>query len=696
MSTSERGTAEHRVSPRGGFRPEIEGLRAVAVLLVAVYHIWFGRVSGGVDVFLFLTGFLITGSLVRAAERDGRIAPFAFWTRLLRRLTPAVGVVLAAVLAMAYLWLPRSRWPDVIAEVYASALYHENWALAAAAVDYLAREGAPSPVQHFWSLSIQGQFYLLWPLLLGAALLTAGRDGIRRAALVAIGTVLVLSLGYSMWITAVDQPWAYFDTGARLWELALGGVLALVVHRITPPGPVRLALGWGGLAALVLCGVLLPVSSLFPGYAALWPTLAAAAVIVAGDGGGSGVGGGVGGRFGVHRVLTWRPLMALGGLSYALYLWHWPILVVYLQLTGRSLATPLGGAAVLALSLALAWVTSKAVEGGAERLSRMVSRPWLPVWSAAMAVLVIAPALVVGSHWSDRIVAERRERAERVIEPVDYPGAALVTHPELATVLPDLPVVPDPLDAQDDLSDHHLQGCHVDLRATEPVICWAGPEDAEYTIAMVGASRTAHWYPALEEVALAHGWRLVSFTKSGCQFSADVPYTQGRVFTECQEWDARAMEELERLRPDAVFTSSTRASANGEVTPDGFVERWRQLGVMGIDVIGMRDLPRRSYAGAECVSDGPAEACTDPLGYSHAERDPAAVLAERGELPANVTLVDLTEHVCPGERCDAVVGNILVYWDHSHMTATYARTLVPVVEEALVAATGQGNATENS
>ncbi|MGW9347985.1 acyltransferase family protein [Nocardiopsis flavescens] len=687
MSASERHATERGSAPRGGFRPEIEGLRAVAVLLVAVYHIWFGRVSGGVDVFLFLTGFLITGSLVRSAEREGRLAPFAFWGRLLRRLTPAAGVVLAAVPAMAYLWLPPSRWPGVIAEVYASALYYENWALAAAAVDYLAREEAPSPVQHFWSLSIQGQFYLLWPLLLGAVLLVAGRERMRRASLAAVGAVLALSLAYSVWITAADQPWAYFDTGARLWELALGGVLALVVHRLRPPTAARFLLGWGGLAALVLCGVLFPVSTLFPGYAALWPTLAAAAVVVAGGGGG---------RFGVHRVLTLRPLMALGGLSYTLYLWHWPVLVVYLELTGRTLASPPGGAAVLALSLVLAWTTARIVEGGAERLGRRVPRPWLPAWSAATAVLLLAPALVIGSQWSDRLVREQRERAERVVEPVDYPGAALVARPELAAVLPDLPVVPDPLDARDDLSGHHLRGCHVPLSATEPVLCRTGPEDAGYTVAMVGASRTAHWYPALEQVALRHGWRLVSFTKSGCQFSAEVPYTQGRVFTECQEWDARAMEELERLRPDAVFTSSTRASAEGEAVPPGFVERWRELDALGIDVIGMRDLPRHSYAGAECVAAGRAGDCTDPIGYSLAERDPAAALAGDGRLPANVSTVDLTGHVCPGDRCDAVIGNVLVYWDHSHMTATYALTLVPAVEEALLEATGRGTATENS
>ncbi|MDT0327508.1 acyltransferase family protein [Nocardiopsis lambiniae] len=672
---------------RGGFRPEIEGLRAVAVLLVAGYHIWFGRVSGGVDVFLLLTGFLITGSLVRSAERHGRIDVLGFWTRLLRRLTPAVGVVLVAILAMTYLWLPRSRWPDVISEVYAAALYHENWALARAAVDYLAREGAPSPVQHFWSLSIQGQFYVLWPLLLGAVLLAVGRSRIRHAALVAIGAVLVLSLAYSMWITAVDQPWAYFDTGARLWEFALGGVLALVVHRLTPPRPVRVILGWVGLVALVLCGVLLPVSSLFPGYAALWPTLAAVAVIVAGDSGS---------RFGVDRLLTRRPLMALGGLSYALYLWHWPILVVHLQLTGRSLATPLGGAAVLGLSLVLAWVTKRIVEGGAERITLRVRRAWLPAWSASLAALLLAPPLVLGSQWSDRIAEQRRERTERVIEPVDYPGAALVTRPELAGVLPDLPVVPDPLDARDDLSDHHLQGCHVNLHAEEPEVCRTGPEDAEHTLALVGASRTAHWYPAVQAVAETHGWRLVSFTKSGCQFASGVPHTQGRVFTECQEWNARAMAELELLRPDAVLTSSTRSSVEGETVPAGFVDRWRELDALGIDVIGIRDLPRRPYAGAECVASEPIEECTSPAVYAQADRDPAVVLDEAGDLPDNVTLVDLTGHVCPDGRCDAVVGNILVFWDYSHMTATYARTLIPAMEETLVTATGWAPDPENS
>ena len=210
------------VAPESGsrHRPEIEGLRAVAVVLVLVYHVWFGRVSGGVDVFLLLTGFLITGSLLRALERDGRISFSAFWSRLARRLVPAAVVVLAGILAATYLFLPPSRWQQTISEVRAAALYHENWALARAAVDYLAREEALSPVQHFWSLSIQGQFYLLWPLLLALVVAVVARFSrltVRAAVLAASVAVLAVSFVYSVWITAADQAWAYFDTGARLW-----------------------------------------------------------------------------------------------------------------------------------------------------------------------------------------------------------------------------------------------------------------------------------------------------------------------------------------------------------------------------------------------------------------------------------------------------------------------------------------------
>jgi peptidoglycan/LPS O-acetylase OafA/YrhL len=271
-----------RTGPRGGHRQEIDGLRAVAVLLVAAYHVWFGRVSGGVDVFLLLTGFLITGSLVRSAGR-GTFKYGVFLGRLAVRLVPAAALVIVVSLLGARLLLPEARWRETITEALAAAFYHQNWHLALGSVDYLARDDGMSPFQHFWSLSVQGQFYLLWPVVIGLAAWWAARRGVsRRRVLVGVlGAMFVLSLAYSVLMTRADQSWAYFDTGARLWEFALGGLLALLLPYLDPPKALRILLGWLGLAALVLCGVLLQVSTVFPGYAALWPTLAAVAFVVA-------------------------------------------------------------------------------------------------------------------------------------------------------------------------------------------------------------------------------------------------------------------------------------------------------------------------------------------------------------------------------------------------------------------------------
>lgn len=672
-ATDTRGT----VRTGGGFRPEIEGLRAVAVVLVAVYHIWLGRVSGGVDVFLLLTGFLITGSLVRAVERDGRVRFGAFWARLAKRLVPPVAVVLVAIMAGMYLWLPRSRWADLLAEVRAAALYHENWTLADNAVDYLAREAATSPLQHFWSLSIQGQFYLLWPLLITVAAFMATRAGLslRRSLLVLVTALFALSLSYSVYITAHDQAWAYFDTGARLWELSLGAILALVITELRLPARIRVFLGWFGLVALVSCGLLLQVSTLFPGYIALWPTLAALMVIVAGN---------TGSRYGADRLLTWRPLMSVGRLSYGLYLWHWPVLVGYLEVTGRQTATPFGGALVLGASFVLAWITHRVVEGGVDRFTRAEARR-TPGWSVVIAALFLVPVLLVSQLWSQRLEEERAQRVQEVIAPERYPGAQVVAEPDLLSVLPDLPVRPDPADARQDLSSHHQEGCHVNLSVAELVVCERGPADAEYTLALVGASRMAHWYPAVEKAAAEHGWRLVSFTKSGCQFSLATSTRDDAVFQECEEWKAEALAELEELNPDAVLVSSTRATPTRETVPEGYPEMWWHLNALGIEVIGLRDLPRLPYRGAECLESTEEVECTSPAALSLQEVDPAARLEE---LPPNVTLMDLTEHVCPGGDCDAVVGNVLVYWDHSHITATYAATLAPAVESALSEATG--------
>ncbi|MBV2362315.1 acyltransferase family protein [Streptomonospora nanhaiensis] len=658
-----------------GYRPEIQGLRAVAVLLVAAYHIWFGRVSGGVDVFLLLTGFLITGSLVRGAERDGAVRFVPFLTRLVRRLVPPAAVVLGAVLAASAVWLPASQWQEVADQTVAAALYHENWRLALNAVDYMERDGAVSPLQHFWSLSIQGQFYLVWAVLIALAAAAARLLGapVRAAAAAALAAVFAASLAYSVHATAADQAWAYFDTGARLWEFALGGLLALALPLLRLPAGPRAALGWAGLAGLVLCGALVDVSTLFPGYIALWPTGAAVLVVL---GGGSGRAWGADALLG-GRVLTW-----VGDHAYALYLWHWPVLVCYREISGSELPGVLGGLLVLAVSAALAALTKALVQDGTTALGRVRGGR---AWPLAVAAVALVPVLAAASMWSAGLEEQRQRRQDLATDQIAYPGARALVDPRIDAAKPDVPVLPAPADAKDDQNQAFQDGCHAGLDDAEAIVCEYGSASPARTIALVGASRTAHWFPALMGAAENNDWKVVSLTKSGCQFSTDPPTRDGRPFPECERWREGAMDHLERLRPDAVLTSSTRATSAGERVHPGFVERWRQLDALGIEVVGIRDLPRLDYSGAECVEEnGPAE-CVSPESFSHAPSDPAPQVSG---IPDNVHLIDLTEYVCPSGRCPAVIGNVLVYWDHSHLTATYSATLALMLEARLKSATG--------
>ncbi|GAA3160175.1 acyltransferase family protein [Planomonospora alba] len=586
---------------------------------MVVYHIWPRRVSGGVDVFLMLTGFLITGSLLR----DEHVRLWAFARRLARRLLPAAGLTLLGVLVGTVLILPKTRWDATVAEVVASALYYENWQLAFSAVDYLSSGGAVSPVQHFWSLAIQGQFYVIWPVLLLLA---------RRRLPVFVGlmaAVFVLSLAYSVFRTATDQAWAYFDTGARLWELALGGLLAVALPFLKVPKPVRVVLGWLGLAALVACGLVLQVSTSFPGYVALWPTLAAAAVIVAGRAGGA------------DRLLTLRPVLYVGRISYALYLWHWPVFVFYLVATDRTAASWKGILLILAASLALAAVTTEL----ADRTGQ-----WGP--------LLLAPALA----------------GAVVVSFLPRPGDGITPAPALAA---------------EDRPRSYEDGCAQHPRDAEVLVCRYGAQNPDKTIALVGNSHAAHWLPALELLGEENGWQIVNITKGACALSTTVQLYKGKPQPTCDQWQEGVLAELREIAPDLLITTATESSEweRGENMPAGYPERWRQLGAMGIDVLAIRDTPRMGFDPPECVeTKGPA-ACVAPRSLSLAERMPTA-----GRIPANVTIADFNATFCPGDRCPSVIGNTMVYSDNGHITATFMRSLAPALEKEVLRALAGGQA----
>ncbi|TDD63977.1 acyltransferase, partial [Jiangella aurantiaca] len=279
------GTESAQDRPR--FRPDVEGLRAVAVLLVLAYHAGLPLVSGGfvgVDVFFVISGFLITGLILREVESTGRLRLGRFYARRIRRLLPATAVVLAATAALTIVLLPPLRWPAIAGDIAVSATYVVNWRLASESVDYLTAEDAPSPVQHFWSLAVEEQFYLLWPVLIIALVWwhrrRRGAPSLRRTLLAGLAVVAVPSLAWSVHLTAASPGAAYFVSTTRAWELAAGAALAIGARRLERlPAWVASALAGGGLAAVGWAALTYDATTPFPGAAALVPVLGTAAVV---------------------------------------------------------------------------------------------------------------------------------------------------------------------------------------------------------------------------------------------------------------------------------------------------------------------------------------------------------------------------------------------------------------------------------
>ncbi|MBL0405042.1 acyltransferase [Microvirga aerilata] len=655
------------------YRPEIQGIRVIGALLVACFHIWGGRVSGGVDVFFVISGFLITGSLYKEVQNSQTIDVIAFWGRIAKRIAPMAYLVLALTLLAALLWMPKSRQVGFLSEVLYSAVHLENIKLMMNSVDYLAREEAPSPVQQFWALSVQVQFYAVWPFLLLATGIAARRVRSRTGIYIgALTAVFLASLAYSIIETGEDPSPAYFNTFARVWEFALGGLLAIALPRRTLPPALRWLAGWAGLALVVSCGFVLPASADFPGYVALWPTMGAALVLLSG-------GGNL--RFGATQILASRSLVALGDISFSFYLWHWPVLIFAMLLTGRTHLGLGTGLTVIAVAFCGAYLANRWIEQPIQRSSLGKVRRWhIHAMGAAMAASVLAVTAV----W---ILTNGGVDDIRSLSIKDYPGGSVMASGDTA-IKPGLAIQPHPGVAKDDKSKPFVDKCHQDQRKADILACNYGNDRAPTkTIALVGGSHSAHWLEALEQLAHQYGWRVLSITKSACPFEINAQRKQP-----CIEWNENIIGYLAQLRPDVVFTTSTRpyrgpTIGHGlekprEIIPEGYLMQWARLAEKGLTVVAVRDNPWLGTNIPECVEKHSADVfkCSRRRLDVLDDMDPSSRLASK---PGNVSFIDLSDHFCDPARCLAVVGNLLVYRDNHHMTASFSRSLAVPLEERL-------------
>ncbi|MFE5292853.1 acyltransferase family protein [Isoptericola sp. NPDC056618] len=674
--------------PSRTFRPEIQALRALAVALVVLYHFWPGRLPGGyvgVDVFFVISGFLITGHLLREAESTGRVRLARFWARRARRLLPAAYVVLAATVVATLLFAPQSLWQQWFRETLGATLYVENWVLAGDAVDYLAADGDPSPVQHYWSLSTEEQFYLVWPLLvlLGTAVAARRAGTLRRTTTLLLGAATAASFAYSLWLTTANPAPAYFATTTRAWQFGAGALLALWLarpgRRPTTDG-VRTALSWAGLAILAGCALAYTDSTPFPGTAALVPVLGTVAVIAAGA---------PAGRLSPAPLFAWRPVQQTGEISYALYLWHWPAIVLAPFVLGHE-AGLLERAALLAGVVLLAAATKRWVEDPArftERWGLQRPRRALGVTAAATAALALVAGggVAVAQHRAQ----EQAAIAARVVaDPPSCFGAEEMDpeHPCDNPALDDV-VVPAPVAVADDVAGP--RDCFVDVDGTALADCTFGPVDDPDVphVVLVGDSHARALLPAFRQLAAEGRVSVTAHLKNSCAWTTGPVDADGERVRTCEEWRDKLEPWLERHAgtTDAVVTTGSLKFLSGK--PDrqasDLAAAWRPVAERGVPVVALSDNPQHDEEPSQCLDGGLA---ADPtrcdLPEDQAFPDPQ-VFEEAAEEVPGASFVDLTPLYCRDDTCPAVIGGVNVYRDTHHLTATYTRTMTPYLEREL-------------
>lgn len=651
-------------APEKKFRPELEGVRAVAALLVAIYHIWVGSVSGGVDVFFIVSGYLITLSLLSRIEREGRINFTENLLGLAKRLFPVAFTVLFFSTLLSVLVMPLAYWRQIIAELFSSALYFQNWQLANSAVDYLAQNNEASPFQHFWALSIQGQFYVTWPIIITFVYFIAKKilkTPIRKTMLTVFILIFITSISYSVYITAVNQPWAYFDTFARAWEFSLGGILALLIPYLSFKKSVSLVISWLGLAIISFTGLLLPVSTVFPGYAALLPTTGVILVIIAAENGS---------RFGAQKLLGSKLFQYFGSISYGFYLWHWPLLIFYFAYFQTEKVSLLVGIIILLLTFILSIISIKFVETPIRQIDIKKSRKQLV---KVLAILVV-PVILAGASWG--IYVQASFNGAYTME--ENPGATSISHN--ITPSPDAKLMPTMLQAKEHLPTFYDNPECVSFdKGSEVKKCSFGvTENPSYTIALVGGSHSGHWFPALEAMAEELKLQIDVFNKDACRFSTDD--FAGHLTEACMEWNENLKETLMADPPDLIFTTANVGSE--DTIPKGYIEKWKEFEGIA-QIFAVRDNPRMNEDPTVCVESNAIEDCSVPKEEALSEIQP---WNNTKNIPDNVTFADMSAYFCIDNTCPPVIGNVLVYRDLHHLTTLYSETMAPALKEHIMEA----------
>jgi peptidoglycan/LPS O-acetylase OafA/YrhL len=664
-----------------GHRADIQALRAIAVMGVVVYHLFPGLLPGGfvgVDVFFVISGFLITSHLVSAPP--GRPKDFArFWSRRALRLLPPVGVVILATLGGVLLFVSAGQWKENAREAATSMLYVENWQLISEATNYLDAQRAVSPFQHFWSLSVEEQYYLMWPIVVAALALLAHRIHRSPRAVLGAGFAVVVVASFTWGLVQTDgqSAEAYFSTWTRMWELGIGSVLAAVYPALSTRLSTvqRIAVFWLGLLGIAAAYALIDGHTPFPGYAAALPTLATAAVILAAD---------PVSRTNPRWLTHSAPVQMVGDVSYALYLWHWPLIVLVPYALARPTA-PWEKLVLLVLAVLLAWASTTYLEGPV-RGSRWLKFRLRRVFgmAAVITALVLAVSLLVNAQANREIAAAADQVQDAISDGRPCFGAGAMDPEHDCPAQQKL--ITTPAFAKDDYSDGITDKKCLNWPPyhDQPVVCHRGDTTSpKKRIALFGNSHAGQWVEAMSKIGRREHWQVDTYIVGSCYSTFDPnPSFCDQIMGDSAklllggDYDLVVMSTLDR-----ADTSSTEM----------YRPTIQQARATGAKVLVIRDTPAPmdpKNVTPDCIAAHMDDfsACSGKsrkwIGVDYLTS--AAKREARDD--KGVSWVNINRYLCRKGTCPAVIGGVIPYRDENHLTVTYSISLVPYVLPAVAKA----------
>lgn len=687
------------VQPRFGFRPELQGLRALAVGLVLLYHLWPAHVSGGfvgVDVFFVISGFLITSHIFRQIRDTGTIQLAKFWARRIMRLLPLALLVIAVSAVTLFWFMPETVWSTNARHMLGSVFYVENWLLAGDSVEYSARDNQATMVQHYWSLSVEEQFYVFMPLVLAATAWLFRKKIVnhddRSAATLVLTTLAVLgvtSLVFSIYYTQHNPSAAYFITPTRLWEFTIGGMIAVVPWKFRMPVAAQNLVSWAGIAMIAIAGLSYSEKTAFPGFSALLPTIGAALFILCGT---------ATRGWGAHWWFSLKPIVRLGDWSYAIYLWHWPIIIVASTLMPQFL-WPHKIVVVIA-TIMLSWASQRWVEDPL-RFTAFFKAP-----RAAVTFMAAAMIIAGGGVFITESVAMKSLNDNPVANESECVGANAMFNDCTDVTSADPEIAPALV--TEERTDRPFPDCDINddpaAESSDPQPCSLGVDEADAVqqVAIFGDSHARSWLPMVDEVAQEHGWAVTGYIKPACspidvgekEETGTADEVKKAKCSNFAHHTAKILEDDDELdliimsvspRNEKLTDDSGRST--DQIVDEAYRDMWQRWEEAGKQVMVIGEVPRfDDQPIPDCLAENAqrpaAKSCSQPLDKLMDAR--RANLAEAAREMDSVPIYDPRPGICDEENCYGLVGGLVAYYDTSHLTEDFAKSFKPNFEQFLI------------